>query len=71
MQRYGAFSESDFVERAAREVAANRKLLRFGKYYGFTKEDFADTSNNLKFCENDFQKRTGMSYDENDIRREI
>lgn len=71
IQRYGAVGESDFVERAAREVAANRKLLRFGKLYGFTKEDFSDISHNLNFWEKDFLERTGMSYDENNIRREI
>ncbi len=71
IQKYGVMDAADFVERDAREIAANRKLLRNGKSYGFTKADFEDVKNNLVHWENDFKRRVGVSYDESDINREI
>ena len=69
VRHYGSIRETDFVERAAREIAANRKLLRYGNAYGFTDEDFSDISRNLKEWEQDFKERTGISYDESNIKR--
>ena len=69
IERYGKMKNSDFVERAAREVAANRKLLANGEAYGFTDEDFAEIEANLQLWEEDFKKRTGMSFDESGIVR--
>lgn len=71
IQRFGKLDETDFVERAAREVAANQKMLKHGKEYGFTQEDFDDIKSNLIFWENDFIRRVGISYDESEIRREV
>ena len=71
IKKYGALKETDFVERAAREVAANRKLLKHGKEYGFTSEDYTDIKNNLSFWESDFLRRVGISYDESEIHREV
>ena len=59
------------MERAAREVAANRKLLRHGKAYGFNSDDFKDIENNLATWEKDFEMRVGVPYDRANIKREI
>ena len=69
IKKYGPMNDTDFVERAAREVAANRKLLKNGKAYGFTEADFQEIETNLKYWEKDFEKRAGVSYDKSDIRR--
>jgi hypothetical protein len=61
----------DFVERAAREIAANRKLLKNGEYYGFTKEDFEEIRDNLKKWESDFINRVGVPYEESGIVRDV
>lgn len=71
LKKYGVLSSDDYIERAAREVAANRKLIRNGKAYGFTKEDFEEISTNLNYWEADFRKRAGVPYDEGDRKREI
>lgn len=70
-KKYGAVDGSDFVERSAREVAANRKLLKHGEVYGFDDADFTDIKNNLSFWEKDFETRVGVTYDEAGIKREI
>ena len=71
IQKYGVLDSTDFIERDAREVAANRKLMKNGKLYGFTQEDYDDVKNNLDFWENDFKRRVGVSYDESDFNREV
>ena len=71
MRKYGEVQSDDLIERAAREVAANRKLLTHGTEYGFTQEDFEDIRNNLTFWENDFIRKVGVSYDESDFDRGI
>ena len=71
MKKYGVLDETDFVERAAREIAANRKLLRNGKAYGFTKEDFENISTNLQKWEPDSKMGTGESYDKSGIKRDV
>lgn len=71
-KKYGvADYDSDGIERVAREVAANRKLLKHGKAYGFTDEDFDEISRNLKIWEEQFEKRVGVSYDETNIKRDV
>lgn len=69
IEKYGKMESSDFVERAAREVAANRKLLANGKAYGFTEEDFEEIEANLQAWEEDFKRRAGKSFDESGIVR--
>lgn len=71
IQKYGSMSSTDFIERDAREIAANRKLLKHGKNYGFSENDFSEIRNNLMQWEESFKKRVGVSYDESDIKREI
>lgn len=71
MKKYGVLESTDFVERAAREVAANRMLLKNGKAYGFTEEDFNDIRENLKQWEQDFINRAGVEYENSKFRREI
>lgn len=70
-KKYGAIKQDDYIERAAREIAANRKLLKHGKTYGFTNDDFSDIETNLNYWEQDFKRRVGASYDESDVKREI
>ena len=71
MRKYGDMQTDDMIERTAREVAANRKLLAHGTEYGFTQEDFEDIRNNLAFWEKDFIRKVGVSYDESDFDRGI
>lgn len=72
MKKYGvADYDATGIERAAREVAANRKLLKHGKAYGFTDEDFEEISRNLKIWEDTFERKVGVTYDKSDIKRDI
>jgi len=71
IEKYGSLTESDFVERAAREIAANRMLLKNAKAYGFTNDDIVDITTNLKKWEDDFKKKAGVLYDESKISRGI
>ena len=72
IKKYGVANyDYDGIERVAREVAANRKLLRHGKAYGFTDEDFNEISRNLKLWEEAFERKVGVSYDEADFKRDI
>lgn len=71
MRKYGDMQTDDMIERTAREVAANRKLLAHGTEYGFTQDDFEDIRNNLAFWEKDFIRKVGVSYDESDFDRGI
>lgn len=69
--KYGTIDKSDWVERSAREVAANRKILNNAQKLGFTVEDFDDIKRNLQFWETDFIERVGLSYDEANIKRDV
>ena len=71
MRKYGDMQTDDMIERTAREVAANRKLLAHGTEYGFTQDDFEDIRNNLAFWEKDFIRKVGVSYEESDFDRGI
>lgn len=68
---YGKVDETDWVERSAREVAANRKILKNGSKLKFTNEDYEEIRHNLDFWEKDFTERTGLSYDEAEIKRDV
>lgn len=70
-KKYGEFLSTETVELCAREVAANRKLLKHGKLYGFDKTDFEDIGRNLMNWEKRFKKEVGVSYDESSYSREI
>lgn len=71
IQKYGDIPDSDFIERTAREVAANKKLLKNAKVYGFTTEDIQDISENLKKWELDFEKKVGVPYEKSGYNRGI
>ena len=58
-----------FIERAAREIAANQKLLKHGKAYGFTENDFKEIRVNLAKWQKDFLERTGVTYEDSGIVR--
>ena len=63
---YGETVSSDPVELAAREIAAQHKLLENGKAYGFSDEDFADIRTNRDKWAEEFRKLTGKEYEPND-----
>lgn len=65
---YGELDSTDSIELYAREIEANRKLLRYNKAYRLDDTDVADIERNLKSWENMFKKATGMDYDESDYR---
>lgn len=70
-KKYGAMTETDEIERAAREVAANRKLIKNAEAYRFTPEDRSDIERNLQVWEKRFERMRGVSYDQAGIGREI
>ena len=70
-KKYGEFLDSDPVELYAREVAANRMLLKNGTAYGFDEIDFEDIERNLANWEEKFKGLVGVSYDESNYSREI
>ena len=67
-RKYGETLSYDPVERAAREIAAQHKLMRNGKAYGFTPDDFDDIQTNLNFWSREFLRQTGKEYDPDDQR---
>lgn len=68
---YGELTSSNPIELYAREIAANRKLKRNYKAYGFTKDDFNEISANLALWEKRFKKEAGVEYDKSEYFREI
>lgn len=68
---YGELTSSNPIELYAREIAANRKLKRNYKAYGFTKDDINEISANLALWEKRFKKETGVEYDKSEYFREI
>ena len=71
IKEYGSMQSDDYIERAAREVAANRKLLKNGSIYGFDEQDFKDIQTNLPKWEEEFKRLVGVSYDEAEIKRDV
>lgn len=69
--KYGELTSTDPVELCAREVAANRKLLKNGYAYGFDDVDFEDIQRNLSIWESKFEELVGVTYDESDYRRDV
>lgn len=68
---YGEFQSDDIIELCAREVAANRRLLKNKTAYGFDATDIEDIERNLKYWEKRFEKEVGCLYDDSTHRREI
>lgn len=68
---YGEFDSTDLIELYAREIPANRMLLRNAKYYGFDETDIEDITTNLKLWEDKFISKVGVGYDESEYFREI
>jgi SPP1 gp7 family putative phage head morphogenesis protein len=71
MKKYGVPDSADFVERTAREIAANKMLLKNAKAYGFTAEDVKEIESNLAKWENDFERKVGVSYEKSEYDRGI
>lgn len=63
---YGELLETNQVELAAREIAAQEKLLKNGKAYGFSPDDFSDIQTNRNTWANYFKSLTGEEYDPDD-----
>ena len=59
----------DNEEYFAREIEANRILLRNRKAYRLDEIDIADIERNLKGWEKNFRNLTGVDYDDSDYRR--
>ena len=70
-KKYGELNSSDYVELFAREIEANRKLLRCKDAYKLDSLDVADIERNLHSWEDMFKKRTGASYDESNYRNNV
>lgn len=68
---YGELQSTNPIELYAREIDANRMLLKNGKAYGFDEYDMDDIEKNLKMWENMFKERTGIDYDESGYDRTI
>lgn len=69
--QYGELTSTDFVERCAREIEANRKLLKYKKQYRLDELDIADIERNLPLWEANFKKLMGVSYDESNYRGNV
>lgn len=67
-RKYGELDSSDYVELYAREIEANRKLLKYSNEYKLDNLDVEDIERNLKIWEESFKRRTGVSYDESNYR---
>ncbi len=67
-RKYGELDSTDTIELYAREIEANRKLLKYNKAYQLDNMDVADIERNLATWEENFQKAAGLSYDESDYR---
>ena len=70
-RKYGELDSSDYVELYAREIEANRKLLTNSKVYKLDDLDIADIKRNLAAWEDAFKRKTGVSYDESDYRKNV
>ena len=68
-KKYGEFLSSDLKELAAREIYANRKLLKYSKAYGLDESDIKDTETNLSKWEQLFKRATGGDYNETEYYR--
>lgn len=70
-KRYGEMQEYDLAELAAREVAANRKLLAHGGAYGFDETDFEDIRRNLDYWEKKYMEVMGVEYGKGRHHRDV
>ena len=70
-RKYGEMEEYNSIELSAREVAANRMLLKYGKSYGFDADDVADIKRNLAYWEERYRKETGYAYEAGIHNRQI
>ncbi len=70
-KKYGKLLFDDYVERDAREIAANRRLLKYSKQYGLNDTDYEDIKTNLEKWEKSFKDRTGVDYENSDYKRDI
>ena len=68
-KRYGELNSLDYIELYAREIEANRMLLKYRDKYKLDALDVADIKRNLAYWESSFERETGMKYDESNYRR--
>ena len=67
-RQYGELNSSDFIELYAREIEANRKLLKYQDAYKLDRLDIEDITKNLTGWENQFKAATGVTFDESNYR---
>ena len=67
-REYGQMALGDYTEYYAREIEANRKLLKYQGSYRLDALDVEDIERNLKNWEDAFQRRTGVSFDDSHYR---
>lgn len=65
----GELLSTDYVELYAREIEANRKLLKYVDEYRLDELDVQDITRNLADWESRFKNFVGASYDESNYRR--
>ena len=70
-KKFGEINEIGTPERAAREIAANRMLLKHKKAYRLDNIDVEDTERNFRFWEAEFERLAGITYDRSDFIRDI
>ncbi|MBQ6518284.1 MAG: hypothetical protein IJI14_06165 [Anaerolineaceae bacterium] len=67
-RKYGELDSTNPVELYAREIEANRKLLRYNKAYNLDALDVSDIERNLSIWEEKFFTASGINYDESNYR---
>ena len=67
-RKYGELDSYDILELCAREIEANRKLLKYKESYRLDDLDIESVAINLENWENKFKTVRGVSYDESDYR---
>lgn len=70
-RKYGELLSTDQLELCAREIEANRKLLKHKKAYRLDALDVADIERNLNDWEQRFMNITGVDYDESNYRKNV
>ena len=68
-REYGELDSTDYVELYAREIEANRKLLKHREVYKLDGLDVSDIERNLANWEQSFETAMGAGYDESGYRR--
>ena len=70
-KKYGEFYSNDAAELCAREISANRMLVKYADAYGFDEYDKMEVSENLKYWEERFRVVVGEDYGKDKYNRDI